>query len=47
MRPLVGISLLKRLVRLQNAVTYTTGKEGQKICGDLPETTAFKSYPAK
>ena len=23
------------------------GKEGQKICGDLPETTAFKSYAAK
>ena len=23
------------------------GNEGQKICGDLPETTAFKSYAAK
>ena len=34
-------------VRLEKAVTYSTGKEGQKICGDLPETTAFKSYAAK
>ena len=34
-------------VRLENAVTYSTGTEGQKICGDLPETTAFKSYAAK
>ena len=31
----------------ENAVTYSAGKEGQKICGDLPETTAFKSYAAK
>ena len=31
-------------VRLENAVTYSASKEGQKICGDLPETTAFKSY---
>ena len=23
------------------------GNEGQKICGDLPETTAFKNYAAK
>ena len=23
------------------------GNEGQKICGDLPETTVFKSYAAK
>ena len=23
------------------------GNEGQKTCGDLPETTAFKSYAAK
>ena len=34
-------------VRPENAVTYSAGKEGQKICGDLPETTAFKSYAAK
>ena len=31
----------------ENAVTYSVGNEGQKICGDLPETTAFKSYAAK
>ena len=34
-------------VRPENAVTYSTGNEGQKICGDLPETTAFKSYATK
>ena len=34
-------------VRSENAVTYSEGNEGQKICGDLPETTAFKSYAAK
>ena len=34
-------------VRPKNAVTYSAGKEGQNICGDLPETTAFKSYAAK
>ena len=34
-------------VRPENAVTYPAGNEGQKICGDLPETTAFKSYAAK
>ena len=34
-------------VRFENAVTYSAGKEGQKTCGDLPETTAFKSYAAK
>ena len=34
-------------VRPKNAVTYSVGKEGQKICGDFPETTAFKSYAAK
>ena len=34
-------------VRPENAVTYSAGTEGQKICGDLPETTAFKSYAAK
>ena len=31
-------------VRPENAVTYSTGKKGQRICGALPETTAFKSY---
>ena len=34
-------------VRPENAVTYSAGNEGRKICGDLPETTAFKSYAAK
>ena len=34
-------------VRPENAVTYSTGNKGQKICGDLAETTAFKSYAAK
>ena len=31
----------------ENAVTYSAGNEGQKICGDLPETTVFKSYATK
>ena len=26
---------------------YAAGDAGRKICGDLPETTAFKSYAAK
>ena len=34
-------------VRPENAVTNSTGKEGQNICGDLPETTAFKSNATK
>ena len=34
-------------VRPENAVAYSAGNEGQKICGDLPETTALKSYAAK
>ena len=34
-------------VRPENAVTYSASNEGQNICGDLPETTAFKSYAAK
>ena len=29
-------------VRPENAVTYSAGNEGQKNCGDLPKTTAFK-----
>ena len=28
-------------VRPENAVTYSAGNEGQKICGDLLKTTAF------
>ena len=31
----------------ENAVMYSAGIEGQNICGDLLETTAFKSYAAK
>ena len=34
-------------VRPENAVTYSAGNERQKICGDFPETTAFKSYAVK
>ena len=34
-------------VRPENDVTYSAGNEGQKICGDLPETSAFKSYAVK
>ena len=34
-------------VRPENAITYSAGNEGGKICGDLSETTAFKSYAAK
>ena len=34
-------------VRPENAVTYSAGNEGKNVCGDLPETTAFKSYAAK
>ena len=34
-------------VRPENAITYSAGNEGQKICGDLPETTAFKSNAVK
>ena len=34
-------------VRFESAVTYSAGNEGKQICGDLPETTAFKSYAAK
>ena len=31
----------------ENAVTYSAGNEGKKICRDLPETTALKSYAVK
>ena len=34
-------------VRPENAVTYSADNEGQNICGDFPETTAFKSNAAK
>ena len=34
-------------VRPEKAVTYAADDEGRKICRDLPETTAFKSYAAK
>ena len=34
-------------VRPENAVTYSAGNEGQKNCGDFPETTVFKSYAMK
>ena len=34
-------------VRPENAAIYSAGNEGQKICGDLPATTAFKSYAVK
>ena len=31
----------------ENAAIYSAGNEGQKLCGDLPETTAFKSFTVK
>ena len=34
-------------VRPETAVTYSAGNKGQKICGDLPEMTVFKSYAVK
>ena len=34
-------------VRPEKAVMYSAGKEGLIFCGDLPETTAFKSYATK
>ena len=34
-------------LRPEKAVMCSAGKEGLKICGDLPETTAFKSYATK
>ena len=33
--------------RAVNERAYLVACERQKICGDLPETTAFKSYAAK
>ena len=34
-------------VRLENTATYSAGKRGQNICGDLPKMTVFKSYAAR
>ena len=34
-------------VRPENAVAYSADNEGRKICRDLSETTAVKSYAAK
>ena len=31
-------------VRPENFVTYSTGNEGQNICGVFSETASFKSY---
>ena len=31
----------------ENFVMYSADNEDQKSCGDLPETTAFKSYAVK
>ena len=43
----VCLSVKQASVRPENAVTHSASNEGQNICGDLPETTAFKSYAAK
>ena len=34
-------------VHPESTVMYSMGNEGQNVCGDLPETTAFKSYAVK
>ena len=34
-------------VRPENTATYSADNDGQNVCGNLPETTAFKSYAAK
>ena len=34
-------------VRPENSVTYSAGNEGQKICRDFSEKTAFKSCATK
>ena len=36
--------LIKGSVRLENAVTYSTGNEGQKICGVFSETAPLQRY---
>ena len=33
-------------VRPENSATYSTGNEGQKICGDFSETTSLQRYTA-
>ena len=46
----MSVCLLRHLTygaSVRPDVTYSAGNEGQKICGDLPETTTFKSYTAK
>ena len=40
--PTEHLFVLKTLSRI-----YSAGNEGQKLCGDFPETTAFKSNAAK
>ena len=34
-------------VHPKNAVRYSASNKGKQICGDLPATTAFKSYATK
>ena len=48
----VGVSVKSHLTsrmsnRAINEHAYLVAYERQKICGDLPETTAFKRYAAK
>ena len=31
-------------VRPENSVTYSTGNEGQKVCGDFSETAPLQRY---
>ena len=46
-RPLIGNSLLERLLVLKTLSRTQWATKVKKICGDLPETTEFKSYAAK
>ena len=41
------ISPMEESVHPENAVTYSTGNEGQNICWNLAETTTFKRFAAK
>ena len=42
------LSHISPMERLFILITLSpVGNEGENICGDLPETTAFKSYAAK
>ena len=45
----VRVSVASHLwsVHSENAVTYSAGNERKRFCGDLPETTAFKSSAVK